>query len=238
MYWFKNYCEELALPESALPTDAVLCAAREGCHEELMREAEARVAFAKDVMTGRELASFRSMSAVASREAEWLLGRCVAKRAVGLWMRRSQRIAVSSTEVEIRADERGKPFAAGDWLARVPQGVSISITHSRGDAVAVAWGAEHGAAGIDLEFPREMSDALVERSFSEAELARAGGRSRALELWCLKEAAAKATGDGIFKGLSELDVVSHSEVRGAGRTFSTLLLRRGDGHLALACLRQ
>lgn len=225
----------IAALRHALPRDAVLRVSSEDLSAEL-KYAAARAKFAAEILAPEELEKFAAMKAAPTREAEWLLGRASAKSAVIEFLEVTASLRVTAAEVVIVADERGKPFPTGAWLREISEGVEISIAHSRGVAVAVAWGGGNGPAGLDLEFPRAMSDALIDRSFTTEELNLVGERGNALELWCLKEAAAKVTGDGIFQSLRDITVVSRTELRGGGRIFSAVVAPFRGGYLAVARL--
>lgn len=92
-------------------------------------------------------------------------------------------------------------------------GVWASVSHSD-DAVAVAVSTA-GPVGVDVESLRRTADlvpAVQESVFTKAERAelhalRVGGQSSlALRLWTLKEAVLKATGDGLIRAPSTLEL--------------------------------
>lgn len=224
----ERICERIPLTaELGLPAGAVLCVSP--------RDRPAGLAAAADrSLAPAELVAFRDMKAIEGRRREWLLGRIAAKEAVALHLGERHGLDVPTAGVVVAPDARGKPHASGDWMRSVPRGVSISIAHSKGLVAAVAWGGEHGPAGLDLERERRLSDALVERAFSAEELALAGGTQGALALWCLKEAAAKAAGRGIFASLADVRVESLTRLRGTGETYAAALLRHGDAQIAIA----
>ena len=93
----------------------------------------------------------------------------------------------------LEEDSAGKPFLPGCSL-------SVSLSHSRGYvAAAVA----EAPVGVDLQETRAISDRVLRRVCSPAELSwiAAGDRTRrAIRLWTMKEAYAKLRGDGIFAG--------------------------------------
>lgn len=94
-------------------------------------------------------------------------------------------------------DEKGRPFLPD------AEGIDFNISHgARWIAIAIS---RAGRTGVDVQ---ESSDAFDWRSVSRAYLHQdeiemlqkvvAAGQSRAaLELWCLKEAFLKATGEGL-----------------------------------------
>lgn len=121
---------------------------------------------------------------VEARRRSWLLGRLVAKRAVG-------------EEVEILAREDGAPRAwRGDELLRG----GLSLSHSGGRAVA-AWSAEHGRIGVDLELVEPRSEGFVRDYLTRAEQRFVAGAKDAAEaanlVWSAKEAVLKATREGL-----------------------------------------
>ena len=93
---------------------------------------------------------------------------------------------------EILREEGGKPyFSEGN--------VHFSITHTKGHAFCVL---ADRPVGIDAEeLTRPVKDSLAQRVLSPGEYAQyraAPDKTRAfLTFWVLKEAAAKATGEGI-----------------------------------------
>lgn len=213
------HSDEIVPPASAaFPTGAVLCVSRK------------KLPDAATVLTPDELAFFRAMSAIESRKTEWLWGRVVAKDAVRIFLERTPHERFTYEEVSINADRRGKPHATGPWAARI----EISIAHSKGTVAAVAWDARFGAAGLDLEFPRTISEALVADTFSAAELALVGGPQNALALWCLKEAASKATGEGTRHRLQDIKVETLTELRCASIRFSTAHFAHRGATIAIA----
>lgn len=201
-----QFSEEIPLPaDMGLPADAVACASPESLPKDFFTSGH-RVwehVLSMIVLSREERAFFRAMKVNDQRKAEWVLGRTAVKDAVRLFLQRRHELRVGAADVEIVLDDRGKPSVTGYWKDRVPGEVAVGIAHSNGTAVAVAWDARHGAAGIDLEFDRALADALVADTFTKAEQ----GLGPVVALWTLKEAAAKATGEGIRHKLSELTIV-------------------------------
>ena len=93
---------------------------------------------------------------------------------------------------EIRTEERGKPYFPGNnW--------HFSISHTRGHAFCVL---SDRPVGIDAEeMDRNINLALAEKILSPSEKARFDAapdkRLALLTFWVLKEAAAKASGEGL-----------------------------------------
>lgn len=239
-----HFSEEVALPAgSVLPAGAVLCASPASLPKDFFTSGH-RVweqVLSMIVLSREERAFFRAMKAIDQRKAEWLLGRTAAKDAVRLFLQRNHGLRVGAADVEIVTDERGKPFATGHWMERITGGVAVNLAHSNGTAVAVAWAASQGDAGIDLEFDRILTDALVADTFSAAER----NLGSPVALWTLKEAAAKATGEGIRHKLRDLVIATsgnHFELRPfgpwtaitGGRAIPAALLPFRGGWLSLA----
>ena len=87
-------------------------------------------------------------------------------------------------DVEIEVAEHGKPYLPGSSL-------QFNVSHS-GDRALIAL-SEHCDVGVDIERPGRNA-AAVRRALSDAE--REGGDDL-LQLWCRKEAWAKAMGGGL-----------------------------------------
>jgi 4'-phosphopantetheinyl transferase len=104
----------------------------------------------------------------------------------------------------IERDASGKPF--------LPGGPHFNVSHS-GELALLAV-SDSGPVGVDLEGPRDFSNAggIARRICSPRELARVTGldgealATALLALWVRKEAVAKAHGDGIRTALSGIDV--------------------------------
>src|SRR5689334_12734251 len=64
---------------------------------------------------------------VAKRRADWRLGRWTAKAALGAWLQ------VEPARLQVLAASDGAPEA---WLDGVPVGVSVSLSHRAGRALA------------------------------------------------------------------------------------------------------
>src|SRR5579863_1132193 len=107
----------------------------------------------------------------------------------------SKYLGCAASEIQILANEFGKPFVDGD--------ISFNLSHS--DGLAVYAFARNLGVGIDLE--RIRSDIeyveIAERHFAENEVkeVRAAPEERKIEVffrsWTRKEAFAKATGRGL-----------------------------------------
>jgi 4'-phosphopantetheinyl transferase len=120
------------------------------------------------------------------RRSDWRLGRWTAKAVVA--------------SVTGAARERVSILAAGDGAPEAfvdgrPAGVSVSISHRAGSAVAVAGS---GQVGCDLEVVEARSRAFVEDWLTRAEREWAAADDLRTNLvWTVKEAAAKVRREGL-----------------------------------------
>jgi len=143
--------------------------------------------------------------AVPTRRHDWLRGRTAAKDAVRLLRGAGEYPA----EIRIGQDEAGAPFLPADLPGGRGAPPRVSISHTRGIALAAAADAAlYDGVGIDVVAIEPREDAFLETAFAHAEravlsaAADHGARSAlAAWMWCAKEAAAKAHG----LGLSDLD---------------------------------
>lgn len=98
--------------------------------------------------------------------------------------------------VEVRVDSA----PSGEPIVRTSTGRDLRVSIAHKNNVAVALAREGRRVGIDIEAIEPRTDAFVELSFSppELELVKGEPRDEALtRLWAAKEAAAKATGEGL-----------------------------------------
>ena len=99
------------------------------------------------------------------------------------------------TDWQLLRTALGKPFVVAPSGASGP---AVSLSHTRG-MVAIALAAD-GALGIDIERHRSRNFiALAEQAFGMNEYAEvsAGGEEAFYRIWTLREAVAKATGEGL-----------------------------------------
>jgi phosphopantetheinyl transferase len=126
------------------------------------------------------------------------MGRIAPKEAVCAWAAERHGLSLSPIDIEIAADERGKPIARliGAEASISPPDISISHVDTLGLAVV----AEDVSVGVDVEQEREGKPRTVpEMAFAEGELAEATRTGTPpIALWCAKEAAAKALGVGLL----------------------------------------
>jgi 4'-phosphopantetheinyl transferase len=130
---------------------------------------------------------------VEKRRADWRLGRWAAKRAVAAAR------GVPADGVEILAAPDGAPEA---WLGGARLGVSVSLSHREGRAMA-AVALEPAVVGCDLERVEPRSPAFIRDwlpAHDQALLTPLDGSERARLanlLWCVREAAAKVRREGL-----------------------------------------
>jgi 4'-phosphopantetheinyl transferase len=143
-------------------------------------------------LSPRERAAFGKLGSE-KRRNDWRLGRLAAKAAVGAWL------GIEPALVEVLAAPDGAPEAQIDGK---PSGVTLSISHRAGRALAVA-AAAPAALGCDLELVEPRSGAFVREWLAQPERELLESvteerRSLAANLfWTAKEAAAKARREGL-----------------------------------------
>lgn len=188
------------------------------------------------VLSRRERDLFDTLRAPERRQFEWLAGRTAAKDAVRQLMRDHYGLDLLPADIEIYPDERGRPHVRlllpatwVNWLGVMPVPPVVSISHSDGEAVALAsWplvqlsaatntSSEHPPlVGVDIERLRKLADGFRDLDFHEGEVAvleTAIGSNRetadewVLRAWCAKEAIGKALGYGLVDGARSIDVL-------------------------------
>jgi phosphopantetheinyl transferase len=170
------------------------------------------------VLAGQERTEWgRLAGAPARRRADWLAGRIAAKEAVRDLLAAAGDGDWADCDIRIGATPDGRPVVTTPWpLGGAPP--SISIAHSDGVAVAVAVPADAGGVGVDVQPVRPLPDETERLAFSDGErraLAALDGRERpvrATQLWCAKEAAAKAVGSGLPLPPSDVRVLTEAAV--------------------------
>jgi phosphopantetheinyl transferase len=164
------------------------------------------------VLSRREREHWNSMRAVHKRRLEWLLGRCAAKDAVRVLVRKHLGTALAPADIEIVPDAYGKPRVEGAWTARLGIEPGVSISHTGGTAVALAALDGNHAVGIDVETVSSRIDTVESVVFSRDERELLAGLPQdrrqewAIRMWCAKEAVSKALGRGIAAGLDSFRV--------------------------------
>lgn len=190
------------------------------------------------ILSRREREEFRRLRVPEPRQLDWVAGRAAAKDAVRAVLRARYGLEVAPADVEIAADEHGRPVADGPWRTLVASPPVLSLSHTDGWAAAMAGLPEDVGpyVGIDLERvvkPRRAAT-FEELAFRDEERhlladVPVGELEQWLyRLWCAKEAVAKATGYGLIEGPSSVAVVA------ADRAMETVLLQL-RGHLAQLC---
>jgi phosphopantetheinyl transferase len=184
-------------------------------------------AVARIVLTPRERDVWRALTGGDRRRRDWLMGRLAAKDAVRTFLAEHRRVALCPGDIEIVADEHGRPMVDAALGDRFGCRLHLSITHAGGTAAAaVAEGEGEGEGegivgiGIDIEPLGRRHDGLDRAAFLDEERAfldalAADRRAEwSLRLWCAKEAVAKALGRGLAGIPSSLPVREVDEARG------------------------
>lgn len=157
------------------------------------------------ILNRKEREEWLRMTGPDKRRKEWLLGRMAAKDAVRLLLNDLYKKDLSPADIEITTDKYGRPVAGGDLL--------ISITHSGGEAAAVACvSGNNSGVGIDMEHVARGHDGLEGIALIPDEqgllfnIPPASKGEWLLRFWCAKEAIAKALGRGMMGGPTNLVV--------------------------------
>ena len=165
--------------------------------------------WAARVLSRRERALLDTLSTPESRQLEWLGARTAAKEAVAALARAACGIDLLPADVEILPDEHGVPIVSAPQLEDLGLGALVSLTHSGGEAVALAYLASPAAGariGIDVERLRARPGGFAHAAFTEHErqllqALPAGAIDEWLvRCWCAREAAGKAAGRGLLPG--------------------------------------
>ncbi len=166
----------------------------------------------KVVLCGTERKDFLEMTGSTSRRTEWLFGRIAAKEAVRRFLKEKYQARWSDADIQIWADDSGKPHALGAWSEHLSGNLDIAISHTAQFVVAVA--AANARVGVDVEsINRNLSEEFTAGVFTPEELeiaASAANSAQAIiKFWCAKEAVSKALGTGIRYSPTELNVISY-----------------------------
>lgn len=155
------------------------------------------------VLSEEEEKQFRQLKSN-NRKREWLAGRLAAKDAVRQLFLKYEQIKLLPADVEILSDMSGRPVVNLSYLHRKEIFYNISITHSNNFAAAIAALSTTAiTVGIDAESVLEREDGFTELAFSPAEqilIAQTPQEQKwqlVTQLWCAKEAAAKALNRGL-----------------------------------------
>ena len=154
-----------------------------------------------------ERKAFSEMPGTVQRRTEWLFGRVAAKEAVRRFLSENYQARWSSADIQIWADDQGKPHALGAWADFQSVKLDLAISHTRDFVVAVV--ASNARVGIDVErCSRDLSEEFTNGVFTPSELEMARESSEAqvtlIKFWCAKEAVSKALGTGIRYSPREL----------------------------------
>jgi 4'-phosphopantetheinyl transferase len=163
----------------------------------------ARLAELTGLLTAEERASAASCHGAHQRR------RYIAARAA-LRAVLAARLGCPPSAVAFEYGPHGKPALAGG----APPAIGFNLSHS-GELAVIAL-TEGAAVGVDVEHRQRRVDhvRLAARVCSPAERAHYAGLPEAqradffLTLWTRKEAFVKATGEGIWRRLSELDLAA------------------------------
>lgn len=169
------------------------------------------------VLCKGERRAFREMPGTVQRRTEWLFGRIVAKEAVRRFLKENYQARWSSADIQIWADDQGKPHAIGAWSDNLKTRLDLAISHTRDFIVAVV--ASNARVGVDVELAsRDLSEEFTNGVFSKEELELAAESSDApstlIRFWCAKEAVSKALGTGIRYSPKELVAESFDTAAG------------------------
>ncbi len=164
------------------------------------------------VLGGAERKDFAEMTGSTSRRTEWLFGRIAAKEAVRRFLKEQYQARWSDADIQIWADDSGKPHALGEWSENLPGKLDIAISHTAQFVVALV--AANARVGVDVEsVTRDLSEEFTAGVFAPEELelaAQAANASQAIvKFWCAKEAVSKALGTGIRYSPKEMNVTSY-----------------------------
>jgi phosphopantetheine--protein transferase-like protein len=167
------------------------------------------------LLSKSEREEWMDMQGSTLRRAEWLFGRATAKEAVRRYLQKYQLSHWTSADIQIWADDAGKPNAIGPWrdVLRASK-LDISIAHTSKLIVAAA--AANARIGIDIEaVGRDLSEDFSNGVFTPEEMELAANVRESptamLKFWCAKEAISKALGTGIRYSPRDLHIVAVDE---------------------------
>lgn len=176
-------------------------------NEELWLKVLSRV-----ILSASERRDFSEMKGSTSRRVEWLFGRVAAKEAVRRFLKDFYQARWSDADVQIWADDSGKPHALGAWSDFLTTKLDIAIAHTAQFTVAVA--AANARVGVDVESAsRDLSEEFAAGVFTPDELELAAQAANpaqtVIRFWCAKEAVSKALGTGIRYSPREMVVSNY-----------------------------
>ncbi len=158
------------------------------------------------VLTAAERRAVRENPKPEARQMEWLAGRTAAKDALRIFLRERYGLTLLPADIDIVADQHGKPVARGTWTTRIPHVPDFSISHSGNVAAAVVCDGGSHRVGIDVQIIRELKSDFEDLVLNAEEKQLLGATPQAsrqewlLRMWCTKEALSKALGRGLIEG--------------------------------------
>ncbi|MDE3074123.1 MAG: polyketide synthase dehydratase domain-containing protein [Chloroflexota bacterium] len=180
--------------------------------------------WAQRILSEAERQQFKQLRKPEHRRLEWLGARAAAKEAVRRLLAGKFGLELQPADVEIVADESGRPVVGGPCAAASPAPVTVSLSHSNGLSVALAAigapGEQAPRVGLDIERVRARATGFADMAFSPAERQLFGCIPPGLaeewltRAWCAKEAVAKGAGFGLLDGLKEVAVEAVDVPRG------------------------
>jgi len=167
------------------------------------------------ILNRNERKIFRNLGKSEKRQAQWLMGRLVAKDAVRMLLKEHYGIEVAPADVGIEKDEYGRPVPSGAWTNEIETVPALSLAHTNGLAVAIACHHQAGKrVGIDIDRIRSLDQGFEKIAFTPEEQSLLDSVEKSLRqqwvvrFWCAKEAVAKALGRGLIEGPQSLSVRS------------------------------
>jgi acyl transferase domain-containing protein/phosphopantetheinyl transferase (holo-ACP synthase) len=165
-------------------------------------------AWASRVLGREERVLFAALSMPERRRLEWLAARTAAKECVAQLAADAYDLALLPAEIQILPDQLGAPVVLAPALAGMPEQPVVSLTHSHGEAAALAMLAAPGtvAVGLDVERLVPRPEGFATAALGEQErvllegLPAEAAEEWLLRLWCAREAAGKALGTGLGTG--------------------------------------
>jgi len=214
-----------------------------------------RKALAFLILSPPERQEWQALQVPLRREAQWLLGRAVAKDVVRNEIEERSGRRFAAAEIRIENDASGRPVVVGGWWTDLPQSPQLSISHTDGMVAAVAATLATGLRlGVDTEKIRTPSQDLLDGAFAEGELTllppglgEAERPEWIFRFWCAKEAVGKALGSGVPLDPRELNVTGVEAGSGWIRLrfrasesgeLTALTFRRGEHVFAVAVARE
>ena len=167
--------------------------------------------WAHRVLSRRERNEFDALRLPEQRQLQWLAARTAAKEAVAELLRVHHAIDLLPADIEILPDRRGAPVVTAPGSAEAGVKPLVSLTHTGGEAAALAAlfpadAAGRTGIGIDVEPLVGGPPGFGEAALAPAERELLSGLDPMatdewlLRCWCAKEAAGKALGSGLAPG--------------------------------------